>query len=119
MRSLLLLLLLTLPAAAKKSMSPYDFTLVNATGYTLKEVYVSPSSYRWWDTNVLASPLKDKKSVPIHFLPLTIATSWDLKVVWAQPGWEPLEWKGFNLASLEKLVLHCDRKTGRTWFTRA
>lgn len=118
MRLLLLCLLLTLPAVAKKTTSPYDFTLVNQTGYTLKEVYVSPSSYRWWDTNVLGSPLPDRKSVPIHFLPLTIATSWDLKVVWAKPDWEPLEWKGFNLASLEKLVIRCDRKTGRTWFTR-
>ena len=118
MRVLVLLLLLALPAAAKKSISPYDFVLVNATGYTLKEVYVSPSSYRWWDSNLLTTPLKDKKSAFIRFFPLTIATSWDLKVVWAQPAWEPLEWKGFNLASLDKLVLHCDRKTGRTWFTR-
>ena len=118
MRVLVLLLLLALPAAAKKSISPYDFVLVNATGYTLKEVYVSPSSYRWWDSNLLTAPLKDKKSASIRFFPLTIATSWDLKVVWAQPAWEPLEWKGFTLASLDKLVLHCDRKTGRTWFTR-
>lgn len=117
MRALICLLLLSLPALAKKNLSPYDFTLVNDTGYTLKEVYVSPSSYRWWDTNVLASNLPDKKSVPIHFLPLTIATSWDLRVVWARPDWEPLEWRGFNLAALQKLVLHCNRKTGRTWFT--
>lgn len=113
----MILLLLSLPAVAKKSLSPYDFTLVNATGLTLKEVYVSPSNYRWWDTNVLAAPLPNKKSVPIRFLPLTLATSWDLRVVWAQADREACEWHGFNLASLQKLVLHYDSQSLRSWFT--
>jgi len=115
MRWLFLFLLLSLPAAAKKTISPYDFTLVNATGYTIQEVYVSPTSYRKWDSNVLRAPLLNKKSIPIHFLPLTLATSWDIKVVWQKSQFQPLEWKGFDLATLDKIVLHCDRKTGRTW----
>ena len=115
MRCLLILLLLCLPAAAKKTVSPYDFTLVNATGYTIQEVYISPTSYRKWDSNLLRTPLLNKKSVAIHFLPLTLATSWDIKVVWQKPQFQPLEWKGFNLTALQKIVLHCDRKTGRTW----
>ena len=117
MQRLLILLLLSLPAAAQKTTSPYDFTLVNATGYTILEAYVSPTSYRKWDHNVLRTALLDKKSVAIHFLPLTLATSWDLRVVWLKPQFQPLEWKGFNLATLHKIVLHCDRKTGRTWVT--
>lgn len=116
-RALILLLLLSLPAAAKKGLSPYDFTLVNATGASFKEVYVSPSSYRWWDSNVLATPLADKKSVAIRFLPLTLATSWDLRVVWTRADRKPTEWHGFNLAALQKLILHYDNKSGRAWFT--
>lgn len=117
MRALMVLFLLSVPAQAKKSISPYDFTLVNATGFTVREVYVSPSSYHWWDSNLLTAPLPDKKSVPIRFLPLTLATSWDLRVVWSRPEWAPLEWHGLNLAAVQKLVLHCDRKSGRTWFS--
>jgi len=56
MRCVLVFLLLSLPAMAKKTTSLYDFTLSNATGFTIQEVYVSPTSYRKWNSNMLRTP---------------------------------------------------------------
>jgi len=48
MRSLMFIALATLSAAGSALAGDADFTLVNRTGYDLREVYVSPSNKEAW-----------------------------------------------------------------------
>ena len=112
-----LVLVLTLTAAVTGfAESELDFTLVNKTGYAIKEVYIAPSTQEAWeetDKNVLPRSLKDEESVDITFHPKATAPKWDLKIVWADGG-EAVEWLGFDLTAISKITLLYDEKTEKT-----
>lgn len=93
-----------------------DFELINSTGYTIKEIYIAPSSQEEWeptDKNVLPRALKDGESVEISFEPEAAAAKWDLKIIWAEGG-DSVEWLGFNLSEISKISLLYNEKTGET-----
>lgn len=93
-----------------------DFELVNSTGYTIKAIYIAPSSQDEWeptDKNVLPRSLKDGESVEISFEPEAAAAKWDLKIVWADGG-DSVEWLGFNLSEISKISLLYNEKTEET-----
>ncbi len=93
-----------------------DFTLVNKTGWAIKEIYIAPSTQEEWepsDKNVLPRRLKDEESVDITFHPKTTAPKWDLKIVWVDGG-DAVEWLGFNLTEISKITLFYDEKTEKT-----
>ena len=93
-----------------------DFTLVNKTGYDIKQVYIGPSSNKDWtdDMEVLKGrAYKDGTPLDIKFHPKTTATRWDIKVEWAD-GDAPVEWYEMNLTKIEKITLKYDRASGKT-----
>src|ERR1700712_1949534 len=70
-----------LPGTAVYAQSSPDFTLVNSTGYTINEVYVSRPKNDSWGNDVMGKDaLEDGKNVKITFN--TDACTWDLKVVY-------------------------------------
>jgi hypothetical protein len=103
-------------AATGLAQSALDFTIVNKTGYAIKEIYVAPSSQEEWtdeDKNVLPRSLKDEESVDITFNPKATAPKWDLKIVWVDGG-DAVEWLGFDLTEISKITLFYDEKSEKT-----
>jgi len=91
-----------------------DFTLVNKTGYELKEVYVSPSKADDWQEDILGqATLDDGAKVNIHFNAKTHTCKWDLKVVYSDDNSNAV-WSDINLCEVEKITIHYDRKNDVT-----
>lgn len=100
------------PAAALAA--DQDFTLVNRTGYTIEQVYVSPIKARDWEEDVLGRDvLDDGDSVNIRFSKREDVCRWDLKVVYDDG--EEAEWSDFNLCEVSRITIHYERRSGRTW----
>jgi len=100
------------PAAAADAKQ--DFTLVNKTGYELKELYVSPSKADDWQEDVLGqATLDDGAKVNIHFNAKTNTCKWDLKVVYSDDSSSAV-WSNINLCEVEKITIHYDRKNDVT-----
>ncbi len=90
-----------------------DFTLVNKTGYTIEEVYVSPSKSSDWQSDVLGDEVMNNgKVVNIHFSRAAKTCKWDLKVVYDDKS--TAEWDGFDLCSVSKITIYYDRKNDVT-----
>lgn len=112
---LALALILGVTEAAQAG-SELDFTLVNETGYGIKELYIAPSSQEEWsDEDKVALPhsIKDESSVDITFNPKNTADKWDLKIIWVDGG-DAVEWQGFDLTKISKITLHYNEKTEKT-----
>ncbi len=93
-----------------------NFTLVNQTGYTIAEVYVSPSKSDSWDADVMdMDVLPNNTEVDITFSRKEKSCMWDLKVVYDDG--ETAEWEGFNLCEVSTIAISYNRKTGETWAT--
>jgi hypothetical protein len=104
-------MLLAAPAVAQ---GPLDFTLVNRTGYTINEVYVSPVSSNDWEEDVMGrDQLEQGQRVTIQFPKRVKTCMWDLKVVYEDE--DEAEWEDFNLCSTSTIVLRYDRKKDQTW----
>jgi hypothetical protein len=89
-----------------------DFTLVNDTGVTINELYVSPHSSNEWEEDVLGQDqLADGESVNIHFSRSEKAAKWDLKVTDKEGN--SIEWANLNLLEISKVTLHYEN--GRAW----
>lgn len=93
-----------------------DFTLVNKTGYDIKEVLVGPSATKDWspDMEILKGKLfKDGATMDVKFHPKATAENWDIKVEWAD-GSPSEEWIKLNLTKIEKVTLKYDKATDKT-----
>ena len=91
-----------------------DFTLVNKTGYQLKEVYVSPSKSSDWEEDVLGqATLDDGENVEIKFHRANTTCDWDLKVVYSDDNSSAV-WSNLNLCEISKITIKYDRKTDTT-----
>lgn len=87
-----------------------DFTLVNRTGYALNEVYISPTKKDNWGKDRLGSTqLLNGQSRNFRFGDTKNCVQ-DIKVVFTDDESE-VEWEGFNLCELNKIVLRYNRKT--------
>ncbi len=106
---LTLLLGLVIPARAE---SDLDFTLVNKTGYDIKEVYIGPTTSEEWGDNVLTAVLKDGQALELKFHPKATAPKWDIKVVYTDG--ETAWWKGYKLAEIMKINLFWSKADGST-----
>ncbi|MBF0584589.1 MAG: hypothetical protein HQL80_10210 [Magnetococcales bacterium] len=88
-----------------------DFQLTNATGYTIDQVYVSPSSEESWESDVLGRDiLNDGEYVNIHFERDTTPCKWDLKVVYTDN--EAVVWHDIDLCTVSAVTIHWDRSSG-------
>ncbi len=115
-------LILSLFAVVLATLSPaiagsnLDFTLINQTGYSIKEIYIAPSSQEEWESTdkvELPRSIKDEESVDITFSPKAEASKWDLKIIWVDGG-DAVEWLGFNLTEISKITLLYNDKTEET-----
>lgn len=91
-----------------------DFTLVNKTGYEIKEVYVSPTNSDDWEEDVLGQGvLEDSKKVEIKFHRAATGCKWDLKVVYTDDGSSAV-WHGMDLCEISKITIKYNRNTDTT-----
>lgn len=107
--TLMLLAGTALPASA----GDQDFKLVNKTGYTIDEVYVSRSTSKNWGSDVMGQgTLEDGAAVDITFTAPANACRWDLKVKYDDA--ETAEWANLNLCNINTVTLFWDRKNQTT-----
>jgi hypothetical protein len=82
-----------------------DFTLVNAAGLTISDVYISPHSEANWGPDIMGQDvLEDGASVDIKFHPATKAALWDLKVT--DTKGTAVIWESLNLLEISKVTIH-------------
>lgn len=87
-----------------------DFTLVNRTGYTLREVYVSPSHKANWGSDRMGEGYLDNNRSRLFKFSSKNACMQDIKVVFDDDASEII-WEDFNLCELDKITLRYNRKT--------
>lgn len=108
------LLAVALGATAAQAESDLDFTLVNKTGYGIKEVYIGPTTSKDWGENLLEEPLENNESIEITFHPKAAKIQkWDLMVVWVDDD-EDVYWRGYKLSEINRITLKYNRETGQT-----
>jgi len=99
-------------AAAAFAQGKQDFTLHNATGVEIHELYVSPHSSDDWEEDVLGQDtLPSGESVDIHFSRKEKSKLWDLKVVDKEGN--SIVWENLNLLEISEVTLHY--KDGKAW----
>lgn len=114
LRLMLVLGLVLLAAAPALAAGRQNFTLINKTGYTIDQVYVSATSAKDWEEDILGQDvLSNGESVDITFDRGESACKWDLKVVYDDQS--ESEWGGLNLCKISKVSIHYDRKKDKTW----
>src|SRR4051794_13439439 len=97
--SLAVLAVLALAAPSARAESP-DFVLVNSTGYTISEVYLSRPNNDSWGKDIMGQgELDDGEGAKITFD--TDACRWDLKVVYDDD--DTSVWRNVNLCRINKL----------------
>jgi hypothetical protein len=96
------------------SAAPQDFTLDNATGYDLKNLYIGPTSSNDWGDDILGQDtLVNGQSVEIHFPGGRGETcQWDLKVTYNDDTSH--EWRDVNLCAISSVTIHYDEGTHTT-----
>lgn len=88
-------------------------TIVNSTGYTINEVYVTPSNERTWQEDVMArDTLPDGQEVEIDFRRSENSCNWDLMVVYSDG--EEAVWNGLNLCQDWHYELFYNARSGET-----
>lgn len=86
-----------------------DFELINRTGYTIDEVYVSAANDNRWGEDVMGRDvLKNGESVEIKFSRSEDSCVWDVKVVFDDK--EEAVWEDFNLCRIEQITIRYDGK---------
>ncbi len=90
------------PIVARQS--KLDFTLLNRTGVTINELYVSPDEADDWEEDVLGRDvLKHNESIDITFSRSEKSCDWDLKVKDADG--DEIEWDSLDLCAASHITL--------------
>lgn len=99
-----------------KSNPELDFTIVNKTGYSIKELSIGATGTGEWekeDEVLKGRTFADGDSLEIKFSPRATAANWDIKVVWAD-GSGGEEWIKLDLTEIEKATLVYDKEKDQT-----
>ncbi len=87
-----------------------DFTLVNRTGFALREVYISPSHKNNWGKDRMGDyTLENGKGRLFKFADKS-ACEQDIKVVFDDDSSEVV-WEEIDLCAINKITLKYNRKT--------
>jgi len=87
-----------------------DFTLINRTGLTIAELFVSPANRSQWGRDRLGDgTLENGKSRHFKF-GQTAACKQDIKVTFDDAEGEAI-WENVDLCEIEKITLRYDRRT--------
>ncbi len=99
-----------LAASGLASAGNADFTLVNKTGYAIREVYLSPAHKTKWGNDRLGNnTLENNKSRLFKFADKSSCVQ-DLMVVFDDDG-SDVTWEDFDLCELNKITLKYNRKS--------
>ena len=99
-----------LTASGLASAGNADFTLINKTGYAIREVFLSPAHKTKWGPDRLDhDTLENNKSRKIKFGDKASCVQ-DLMVVFDDDGSE-VTWEDFDLCELNKITLKYNRKS--------
>jgi hypothetical protein len=91
-----------------------DFTLVNNTGVTINELYVSPATTKDWQEDVLGvDALADGEEVEITFARDEEECAWDIMV--KDTEGTAIYWENIDLCENGKITLHFE--DGKAWAT--
>ena len=91
-----------------------DFSLINATGYAISELYVAPTKTADWQEDVLGQDvLGDGQQVNVSFSRSSDTCHWDLKVVYADDN-SSAEWLGVDLCELSAVTIKYNADSGET-----
>lgn len=94
-----------------------DFTLINSTGYPLREVYVSPAHQDDWGQDRLGrSVLDNGESRTFRFPKNASQCVRDLKVVYDDDGSSSV-WHNVDFCQIERVRLRYNRSTDTTTAT--
>ena len=105
--------IVTLGGATPALAASEVFTVVNETGYDIREVYIAPTRNETWEEDILGvDVLTDGARTRIDFSNSEEACLWDMKVVYTDD--EEAVWQGLNLCEISTVVLHYD-DSGNTW----
>lgn len=86
-----------------------DFTLVNKTGLTINEVYLSPTNDDEWGEDVMGKDvLANGEKVEITFSSSETECNWDLKIV--DEDKDDVEWTKLNLCTANEITLMYEGK---------
>lgn len=88
-----------------------DFTLVNRTGYAIREVYISPSHKDKWGNDRLGRSVLNNSAARKFTFSDSSACLQDLMVVFDDDD-SKITWEEFDLCELNKITLKYNRKTG-------
>jgi hypothetical protein len=101
-------------APALAHAAPQDFDLDNETGYTIKNLYISPTTTNDWEEDILGQDtLENAQSVHVHFPGGRGETcEWDLKITYNDDSSH--EWTNVNLCAISKVTIHYDEGTHET-----
>lgn len=91
-----------------------DFAVVNATGYVISELYVSPSNTTDWQEDILGKDvLAEDDRTDIEFERSEDTCQWDLKVVYADDD-SSAQWSSLDLCTISVVTLKYNRATDTT-----
>ena len=91
-------------------------TVANSTGYTISEIYISPSTTTNWEEDVLDwDILTDGEEVEIDFRRSENTCDWDMKVVYDDG--EEAVWAGLDLCEDWYFQLFYNVSSGETHLT--
>jgi hypothetical protein len=85
-----------------------DFTLVNRTGYTLREIYLSASNKNSWGNDRMGQGYLDNGKSRLFKFSDKSACQQDLKVVFEDNGAEVI-WEDIDLCEINKITLKYNR----------
>ena len=109
-RNLVLSAVATVIAVGAAIAGDADFTLVNKTGYTLREVYISPTHKEAWGKDRMGEGYLDQGKSRLFKFADKSACKQDLKVVFDDDD-STVVWEEFDLCELSKITLKYNRKT--------
>jgi hypothetical protein len=105
-----LLLVVSSPAYAED----LDFTLVNDTGVTIAELFVSPVKVKDWQENILdVDMLEDGEEAEVSFSRDEDTCVWDLMI--KDTEGTSVTWKNIDLCEYAIITLHIE--DGKVWAT--
>jgi hypothetical protein len=98
-----------LAATAAWAAGDQDFVLVNKTGLTVDELYISPADDSRWGEDVLGKDvLGDDEEVTIEFSHKETECIWDLKVV--DEDGDEVVWEAIDLCKARRITLRYEGK---------